>query len=510
MGDTDRVRIPNHDGVIDWEHICDKMPALGCNDVDELRHVVFVLQQIGLCLPLGPDGSSSEKKKYLFPCLLPAPKRKKIARWTKMAASSMSLGRRIACSAKFQAFPASFFPALQFAFGSARDLGVDHKSFVMYQGLIFLDLSSSSSALNAKLQAMIHLSPKHEHIDVVVRWPGYLNLKDEQRGAELFRWCLILCDKILALLNKYEGLKICLSALCPGCLHESSTTDASPPHALSLVLRKLKQQQRHNISARDWRYTASSWVVSKKHASPVAVHGLHSAPYEVLAQGYQKKFDAQKRLLVGSFDESRIVPFDVSQYPRPAGLSEEKFVFFLSHRGPDTKNSLVAPLSWILHKLNIAHFFDREMEVGKESVPQMAHAACACRVGVVIISHHFIESEWCLRELNTFLARRHAHPLEFDLFPVFYDSDLHQNAEYAYLKPFAACLHDSNQDALDFLEHKLLPMLLNFPPIQALPCIQSCQRKMASDPQFIRHLCEDYQRRRFQTSSSSTASCVVV
>lgn len=113
----------------------------------------------------------------------------------------------------------------------------------------------------------------------------------------------------------------------------------------------------------------------------------------------------------GTFEISDVQPF-----PAPPGQElkdgvsdHAEIVFFLSHRGPDTKEILVRPLSFILRQLGIPHFFDQSddsMKLGKTNGDQMASAAWHCRVGVVILSAHFADSKWCLRELNTFLHRR--------------------------------------------------------------------------------------------------------
>jgi len=117
---------------------------------------------------------------------------------------------------------------------------------------------------------------------------------------------------------------------------------------------------------------------------------------------------AQKEWVMGSFHASHVLPFDKPNEP-PA----ERHVFFLSHRGPDTKKDLVRPLSYILSQLRVPHFFDQSdesMRLGLDSVFQMQQAAWYCHVGVVIFSAGFRDSEWCLKELNTFLKRQRSLP----------------------------------------------------------------------------------------------------
>jgi len=70
---------------------------------------------------------------------------------------------------------------------------------------------------------------------------------------------------------------------------------------------------------------------------------------------------------------------DVQPFPRPNPDHEStECIFFLSHRGADTKDALVRPLSFILGKLGLHHLFDQSddaMKLGKENASQMAHAA---------------------------------------------------------------------------------------------------------------------------------------
>jgi hypothetical protein len=153
----------------------------------------------------------------------------------------------------------------------------------------------------------------------------------------------------------------------------------------------------------------------------------------------------------------------------------------------------------MLKQLNIPHFFDSKMEVGQGSVAQMAAACLSCRVGLVIVSDNFLNSRWCLKELNTFLLRlgqkAQGNDVAFDLFPAFYHSKLlREEPQYHELSRFVACLRRDEDGALDFLVFRLLPMLVEFDPIQSLPCIIECRRRMAADPFLIHRLCNEYQQ----------------
>jgi hypothetical protein len=164
----------------------------------------------------------------------------------------------------------------------------------------------------------------------------------------------------------------------------------------------------------------------------------------------------------------------------------------------------------MLKQLNIPHFFDSKMEIGQDSVAQMAAACLACRVGLVILSDNFINSRWCLKELNTFLLRHRQSSLErsacsssgssasggaFDFFPAFFHSRLlREEPEYEEVSRFTACLRRDQDGALEFVVSKLLPMLVDFAPIQSLPCIVECHKRMAADPLLLHRLCNEYQQ----------------
>jgi len=155
---------------------------------------------------------------------------------------------------------------------------------------------------------------------------------------------------------------------------------------------------------------------------------------------------------------------------------------------------LVQPLSWILNELRVPHFFDKNMEVGEENVSQMAQACFSCLVGVVIVSDDFLQSKWCLKELNTFLQREKQHEGGFLLFPVFYNPALLSSDEYRCISRLCSCLPDAHHPLpWAFLCRKLLPALLNLQQIQELPCIESCRKKLAKDPLLFRRLCNQYQ-----------------
>ncbi len=187
-------------------------------------------------------------------------------------------------------------------------------------------------------------------------------------------------------------------------------------------------------------------------------------------------------LVKGGFQPDEVQPF-----ARPASASSaasnnntpaSQFVFFLSHRGPDTKQDLVKPLSFILKELGVPHFFDQNdeaMQLGKINSEQMAEAAWSSRVGVVVLSDRFAESTWCLRELNTFLVRRQlsARANKADrtrageaalLIPVYYAEHLMSRSKLyrPHFGQVSSIVRKSNESAREFLV-SLVPRLLSIP-----------------------------------------------
>lgn len=83
------------------------------------------------------------------------------------------------------------------------------------------------------------------------------------------------------------------------------------------------------------------------------------------------------------------------------------FAYFLSHRGPDTKLAVVGAVSFILRQLGVEHFFDKHsLDESKYNDRQMALAAHKADMGVLFFSPKFRDSDWTVKEANTFLHRQ--------------------------------------------------------------------------------------------------------
>jgi hypothetical protein len=126
----------------------------------------------------------------------------------------------------------------------------------------------------------------------------------------------------------------------------------------------------------------------------------------------------------------------VGLLPPPKG-DRRSLVFFLSHRGPDTKERLVRPVHWLLQRLGVPHFFDQDPREGirlmKRNDEEMSSALYGAQVVVLFLSSGFCESKWCVWEANAALRRELEEGREVVL-PV-YDS------QQVFMHPQFKCLH---------------------------------------------------------------------
>ena len=99
---------------------------------------------------------------------------------------------------------------------------------------------------------------------------------------------------------------------------------------------------------------------------------------------------------------------DPYQYFRPTHSWSPRI--FLSHRGPDTKETIVRPTDWFLSKiLRVDSFFDANPETGMipsgDQAKTLLQNAHLCNFALVVLSPHFRESKYCVMELNTLMHR---------------------------------------------------------------------------------------------------------
>eukprot|EP00253_Pinus_taeda_P005779 PITA_05779 len=92
------------------------------------------------------------------------------------------------------------------------------------------------------------------------------------------------------------------------------------------------------------------------------------------------------------------------------------FDVFISHRGPDVKNSFVGHLYRDLHAHGLQPFLDREeLQAGEYIDPQIEGAIRTAYVHIVIFSPRYADSRWCLDELVLIWKKS-----EDIIIPVFY------------------------------------------------------------------------------------------
>jgi hypothetical protein len=150
-----------------------------------------------------------------------------------------------------------------------------------------------------------------------------------------------------------------------------------------------------------------------------------------------------------------------------------------------------------MQQLGLPHFFDQNdnaMQLGKVNSEQMTQAAWTCRVGVVVLSDKFSDSKWCLRELNTFLLRRHQEPQsQFLLLPIYYNSHLLETHPLYYpaIGSVSSVVRKNEDAAHEFLV-TLVPRLLSIPELSSHPAVKQAQKRLEDDPFLVKHFWNEY------------------
>ncbi|XP_059065049.1 disease resistance protein Roq1 isoform X2 [Cryptomeria japonica] len=98
-------------------------------------------------------------------------------------------------------------------------------------------------------------------------------------------------------------------------------------------------------------------------------------------------------------------------------VSAKQYDVFISHRGPDVKQTIAKQLYELFKARECRAFLDRpEIEAGDSITSAIDNAICSSRVQIAIFSKGYAESSWCLDELVLMLQQTDA------LFiPVFYN-----------------------------------------------------------------------------------------
>lgn len=90
-------------------------------------------------------------------------------------------------------------------------------------------------------------------------------------------------------------------------------------------------------------------------------------------------------------------------------VSPKLYDVFISHRGPDVKETLAKQLYHLLKAGGCKAFLDREEIEGGDSITSAIHnAICYSRVQIAIFSIGYAESSWCLDELVLMLQQTDA------------------------------------------------------------------------------------------------------
>jgi hypothetical protein len=109
----------------------------------------------------------------------------------------------------------------------------------------------------------------------------------------------------------------------------------------------------------------------------------------------------EPQLSQGTYPDFQSVPERVGEYD-----------VFISHCGLDCKRDFAIWLKIELERVGLECFFDElSLDVGDNAADKMLEAMDAATYGVVILSPGFLEQEWCLKELQTFVNKGRILPI---------------------------------------------------------------------------------------------------
>ena len=129
---------------------------------------------------------------------------------------------------------------------------------------------------------------------------------------------------------------------------------------------------------------------------------------------------------------------------RDAAASIQACDVFISHRGPDTKRSLVSHIEHKLRRFNLDVFTDYSMEKGVKSWQTVLEKLRGAHRVLLVLSPGFEDSCWCLEELRVMAERSDA------VLAIFVDVDTgrwHQEEFHKKLEIAAEKLRRSQPDA---------------------------------------------------------------
>lgn len=140
---------------------------------------------------------------------------------------------------------------------------------------------------------------------------------------------------------------------------------------------------------------------------------------------------------------------------------------FISHRGPDTKLTLVSHLVERLENLNYRVFVDNEgLEPGDRAWPKMQQVLRTATVQLIVESENYHSSWWCMEEL------RIAMETPEKIIPVFFGvkPGITKDKEKLLEKSFQKLRQRSSQTCSDILDwRKALDALADISGIEHDP-----------------------------------------
>eukprot|EP00253_Pinus_taeda_P019533 PITA_19533 len=107
-----------------------------------------------------------------------------------------------------------------------------------------------------------------------------------------------------------------------------------------------------------------------------------------------------------------------------ASTSLSCYQVFISHRGPDVKDTFASHLYRRLHDRGLSVFLDREeLEEGHKFSSQIEQAIGGASVQIAIFSERYAESSWCLNELVFMKNAKATNPQGVTILPIFFKVD---------------------------------------------------------------------------------------
>ncbi|HYO26198.1 MAG TPA: DUF1883 domain-containing protein [Lacipirellulaceae bacterium] len=147
--------------------------------------------------------------------------------------------------------------------------------------------------------------------------------------------------------------------------------------------------------------------------SPVRLQIPHAGNWHVTVdmQGLRGTVRSSARILPGALPEMREIPLSevpsLVQNAPPAGgaVGAKEYDVFISHASED-KDEIVRPLAGALVAEGLAVWYDEfELRIGDSLRRKIDHGLAKSRVGLVVLSRHFISKGWTNYELDGIVTR---------------------------------------------------------------------------------------------------------